>query len=377
MKRGIIYLVAAVILVAGVGAAVTRLRQPARQLAADLKIINADSGEVMSSATYQRFGARRDAVAAMRADLRGLAAAESTFVADSGRTTTSWFMGRYAFVNDKSNVGPTMQILRDRWVATIGNVHTSMTCTITAMLDTATGHYHAREPMCPWTPEKSTVIANAPVPSSPASEPPAPAEPAPEPRHHRDWGPVNNTPPPTPYIARNTCEGEGCDTHGVWAACSTVVAVQAKQPGAAPVFTVRPGEDFTALTSDVHVEVPGIVAFRATISNPPHEEGLEIDGIQFTPADTLYLLNRIGEGYLIWWFRGRADTGYQFWSGGEYGGRPQPTDPAVLIRRPKSVTWVRVRNAAGQEGWIVHDLDKMATGGYMDERERCLHPGKH
>ncbi len=64
MKRVILYVMAAVIVVAGLGAAVTRLRQPARELAADLKIINADTGDVMSSATYQRFAARREAVAA-------------------------------------------------------------------------------------------------------------------------------------------------------------------------------------------------------------------------------------------------------------------------------------------------------------------------
>src|SRR6266446_9807959 len=107
MRRLILYVIAAVIVVAGLGAAVTRLRQPARQLAADLKIINADTGDVMSSATYQRFAARREAVAAMRNALLGLAAAEAKFVADSGRTTSS-FIGRYAFVNDKSNLGPSI-----------------------------------------------------------------------------------------------------------------------------------------------------------------------------------------------------------------------------------------------------------------------------
>jgi hypothetical protein len=175
MKRVILYVVAAAIVVAGLGAAVTRLREPTRQLAADLKVISADSGDVMASATYQRFAARREGVAAMRAALLGLAAAESTYVSDSGgRTTTSWFIGRYAFANDKSNVGPSMQILRDRWVATIGNVHTTMTCRITAMLDTVTWRYHAGEPVCAeWTPPESVPIANPPVPSAvPESLPP-------------------------------------------------------------------------------------------------------------------------------------------------------------------------------------------------------------
>ena len=144
MKRAVIYVVTAVIVVFGVSAAVTPLRQRARQLVADLKIINADTGDVMSGATYQRFAARREGVAAMRTALLALAAAESTYVADSGgRTTTSWFVGRYAFTNDKSNIGPSMQILRDRWVATIGNVHTTISCTITAMLDTVIWRYHA------------------------------------------------------------------------------------------------------------------------------------------------------------------------------------------------------------------------------------------
>jgi len=147
-----IYAVAALIVIVAVSAAVPPLRQRARQLAADFKIINADTGDVMSSATYQRFAARREAVAAMRNALLGMATAESTFVADSGRPTTRWFMGRYAFVNDKSNVGPSIEIQRDRWVAKVGNIHTSMSCTLTAMLDTTTWRYHAGEPVCAgWT----------------------------------------------------------------------------------------------------------------------------------------------------------------------------------------------------------------------------------
>src|SRR5436309_5330819 len=94
MKAGIIYAVGAVIAVAGIGAAVRPVRQPAHQIAADLKIISADTGDVMSSAVYQRFARRREAVASMRTALLQVAAIESTFVADSGRPTTSLF-GRY------------------------------------------------------------------------------------------------------------------------------------------------------------------------------------------------------------------------------------------------------------------------------------------
>jgi len=144
--------------IGGLAAAVPPLRQRARELAADLKIISADTVDVMSSAVYRRFAARRQGVAAMKAALKSIAAAESAFVADSGRPTPGYRLeGRYAFVNDKSNFGPFIEIQRDRWVAKVGNNNTTMSCTLTAMLDTTTlasikWRYHAGEPVCAgWT----------------------------------------------------------------------------------------------------------------------------------------------------------------------------------------------------------------------------------
>src|SRR6266850_2912426 len=376
MKRTIIFVVAAVVLV-GLAAATKSLRQRVSETAGDLKLINGDTGDV-SSAAYQRFARRREGVAAMKAALKSIAASESAFVADSGRPTPAYrLQGRYAFVNDKSNFGPFLEIQRDRWVAKVGNNYTTMSCSLTAMLDTTTWRYHAGEPVCiGWTAE-STALANAPVPISPPPEAPAPAKPAPAAHHPRAWGPVNNTPPPIPYIVENTCQGEGCTKSGVWAACSMIVVRSEKRPDAPMVFTIAPEEKFTAVTADVHVMVPGMVVFRDTISSPVDERGEPIDSIRFTPADTLYLLNVRGEGYLVWWFRGQAADGYQFWAGEPYGmRRADPTDPAVVIRGPRSVWWVRVRNAAGREGWIVGDYHKMATGSYMDGIERCLHTAK-
>jgi hypothetical protein len=380
MKRGIIYVVAAVIVVAGLGAAVTRLRQPARQLAADLKIISADTVDVMSSAVYRRFARRREAVGSMRSALLQVAAIESMFVADSGRPTTSLF-GRYV-PNDQYIFGPSVEIQRDRWVAKVSHQNATMSCTLTAMVDPTTfdstiWRYHAGEPVCTgWTAE-STALANAPVPINPAPEPDPPAQPLRAPRHHHDWGPVNNTPPSMPYIVKNACEGEGCARSGTWAACSDVAALRDKRLDAPMVFTIHGGDKFTALTIDLHVEVSGMVVFRHPMSNTPEAEGNEVDSIAFTPADTLYLLNSHGEGYLVWWFRGQLGEGYQFWRDiDEDEVTKYPPDTAVLARRPKTIHWVRARNAAGQEGWIVGDYQKMATGGYMDEIERCLHPAK-
>jgi hypothetical protein len=370
MGRPIIYVVAALIVVTGVALGVARLRERARGVAADIELIRGDTGDVMASATYQRFATRREAVLAMKKALVEVASIESVFVADSGRPITVLPPGGVKF--DPNKIGVSIWLLRDRWVATAqtyGNF-SPMTCMITAMLDSTTldsitWRYHAAAPRCADAYFNDSVLVLLPQP--PAPEPaPLPVERAPAPRQHRDWGPLNNTPPPMPYIVKDACGGEGCIRSGTWAACSDVVALREKRLGAAVDFTIHAGEKFTALTTDIHVEVPGMVVFRHAMSNPLRSEGDELDSIAFTPADTLYLLNSMGEGYLMWWFRGQAAVGYQFW----------PTDTAVLVRPTKAVYWIRARNTAGQEGWLVGDYRKMATGGYMDEIERCLHPTK-
>lgn len=381
MKRAIVYAVAALLLVGGVFIAVRPVRQRARELAQNFKLIRGDTGDVMASATYQRFAVRRRAVESMRASLRGVATAESLFMADSGRPMTSQFSGRYAFANDPANL-VSIEIRRDRWVAQARNTHTSMSCSLTAMLVDSmaeTWRYHAGEPVCAeWTAE-SIAVATAPAPQQPATiavdrRDEADGQPA-QPHWYGDWGPVNNTPPPTPYIVRDACQGEGCDRSGSWAACSTLVAHSEKRRDAAPVFTIKPGEPFTAITSDIHVEVPGMLVFRDTTSQPIDERGMPGGYIRFTPADTVYLLNYIGEGYLVWWYRGRAVTGYQFWVDDRMSGRLL-TRSAVAVRSQKAVWWVRVRSTAGQDGWIIGDGDRLATDGSFDDVGRCLHPAK-
>src|SRR5207247_6770793 len=113
MKQGTVYLVVAAMIVAGVLMAATPLRHRVRETAADLKLINGDTGDVMASATYQRFARRREAVASMQAALLQVGAIESTFVADSGRPTVSLF-GRYVS-KDRYLLAPSVTIRRDRW----------------------------------------------------------------------------------------------------------------------------------------------------------------------------------------------------------------------------------------------------------------------
>lgn len=387
MKRFIPYLALGAIVVTGVVLGARRLRERFKAAHADFVLISGDTGDVMASATYQRFATRREAVLAMQKALLEVASIESAFVADSGRPITVLPPGGVKF--DPNKIGVSIWLLRDRWVATSQTYSnfSTMTCMITAMVDTTTldsikWRYHAAAPRCAEASFNDSVLALLPpAPPLPAPGPPAPPAPVSpgvgpiagrptQARPHRDWGPVNNKPPRMPYIVPNTCQGEGCSIRGAWAACSTIVAFANKDVRSTPVFTISPLERFTALTGDVHVESPGVVAFRHPMVNP--EGPNDIDSIQFTPADTLYLLNSHGEGYQVWYFRGQVVEGYQFWEDIDQDELPEhAADSVIQLRRAKTVRWVRVRNVAGTEGWIVFDYYKMATGGYMDEVERC------
>lgn len=375
MRRAIPGVLAAVVVAAIAVVAFRPLRERARELAADLKLISADTGDVMAGATYQRFAKRREAVASMRAALLQVAAIESMFVADSGRPTVS-LSGHYV-PHDRSILGPSVEIHRDRWVAKVNHQNSTLSCTLTAMVDpttfdSITWRYHTGQPVCVgWTAE-STALANAPVPMSPTPEPtglPAPPEPPPVPPKHHDWGRVNNTPPRMPYIRKETCEGEGCTITGTWAACSTVVARTDKKLDAASVFTISRGERFTALTADLHVLEPGILVFRRPFATTILLDEIGLVDLPFTPADTLFVLFDLGEGEVVWRYREGTMHGQMFWD----PRRPLGSSDTVgLVRLARKVWWVRVRNGTGQEGWIVGDYYKMATGGYMDEIERCL-----
>jgi len=381
MRRVVIYGAVGV----AVATALVLFAEPARTrfntLRSTVATIAGDTGDVMSGASYQRFQARREAVATMQADLRALARAESAYIADSGRPTVNppaeYWRGPSA-----RNVGPFIRIERDGWRAMMTNSRTPMRCVLFARFDTVTNTYNPGDPDCRTESGESwdailaaDAASQPPVPVTPEATPLTPVATPPQPRsprRHRDWGRVNNTPPPVPWVLKNQCPGEYCSL-GRWAACSSLVARREKRAQAQPAFTLQPGEEFTALTGDVHVDVPGMVVFRHPYSNPGDEGGPPVDSIRFSPADTLYVLNGLSEGYLMWYYRGRADTGYQFWAGDPFmPGEAEPGDTAVMIRSPQTVWWVRVRNRAGQEGWVIYDYRKMARDDRMDERSRCL-----
>jgi hypothetical protein len=135
----------------------------------------------------------------------------------------------------------------------------------------------------------------------------------------------------------------------------------------APVaFTLKPGERFTAVTGEVRVDRAGLVVFHDTVTTWDDNQ----DTIHVGPSDTLYLLNYIGEGVGVWWLHARADSGGLDWWYGSKKGDPQP---GVLVHKAKEVWWVRVRNRAGKEGWVVPSYSTMSGSAahYDNGVDRC------
>lgn len=365
MKRAVISIVLVAGITVGVLLAARPLTRRFGEIRSDLATARSDTGEVMASATYQRFKARREALVTMRAGLRALAAAESTFFADSGRPTTS-FIDRYAFANDRSNLGPTIEVQRDRWIARTGNLHTTMQCTLTAMLDTVTGQYHPGEPVCAgWTAAES--LAAVAMEDS---------RPSPQPRvidRVSNPGPVNNAAPSLPMILPGVCPGGHCQ-FGRWTACSTIAVGRDKRHGSPTTFFLGAGEEFTALTAEAHVEKAGLVVFHSSFTvllEKNDAAGPVVTIIEFSPADTLYPLLQIADHVMVFWFRGAADTGADFWRPDPAVYRPDALKSSMLIRRPTANWWVRIRNSRGQEGWALYDFDKFATNSSNEGAEPC------
>jgi hypothetical protein len=112
------------------------------------------SGEpepVSDGAAQQRYGARRAAVEAMKADLLKLVAAESALTADSGypRMLMPGHSPHYWTGPSRGNVGPLITITRNGWWARMQTTGvTGIHCAVQLGGDTTFGTAKSGEPWC-------------------------------------------------------------------------------------------------------------------------------------------------------------------------------------------------------------------------------------
>jgi hypothetical protein len=102
---------------------------------------------VSDGAVYQRFRARRAAVASMKADLLRLVAAESALVADSGFPRAQ-LGAPYWTGPSRGNVGPWIHLTPNGWWATLSSSVTAIQCAVAVGGDTTFGTAGPGEPWC-------------------------------------------------------------------------------------------------------------------------------------------------------------------------------------------------------------------------------------
>jgi hypothetical protein len=142
---GAVLLLAGAVLIAG---PLTRhVQQVGSGISATAAQLTAEPDSVPDAAVHQRFRRRREWVAAMRADLLKIVAAEARFAADSGHF--SIYLPRPYWPDlAAGNALGAIVLTPHGWWTTITNVNVSIFCAVVVGPDTSIGNAPPGEPVC-------------------------------------------------------------------------------------------------------------------------------------------------------------------------------------------------------------------------------------
>jgi hypothetical protein len=136
--------------------------------------------------------------------------------------------------------------------------------------------------------------------------------------------------PPVPFADKGACPFECC-TYRQWTVKKPTPIHSLMSDGSSIAFRLRTGEKVRGLTGTVITEKAGIAQALKSI---------EQDGVRLRAGDRIYLLTNLGEGFMKGWFKKRF-----------FQAEPYDTSTFKIVRDPKSVWWVKVRNGKGKIGW--------------------------
>jgi hypothetical protein len=160
---------------------------------------------------------------------------------------------------------------------------------------------------------------------------------------------AQNTAPKVPFIQPDICPFECCQ-YGKWTARSLLKVFKNEGDDSSVLFTIKPGEVFTAISGNVHVTKLGIVIIDRPFGN-------------IKKGDKVYVLSYRGEGEYDLWYKGYIFlNNVDVW---EHG---------TLKHSPKFVWWVSIINKDGKKGWL--KFKNITDSGFqtedkVDGRDSC------
>jgi len=153
--------------------------------------------------------------------------------------------------------------------------------------------------------------------------------------------------PPLPYYDWGACPFECC-TYREWETVRPVVFRKSRSKKSREVFRVKKSTKVKAITGVVITKKYGItkVLKPMTVTENGNKNS-EI--VPIKPGDILYTLHYLGEGFDLFWFRGKVYSDEI----------SDPNDSVVIESRPDVDWWAKVVNPKGQTGWT-NELDAFA-----------------
>ena len=136
--------------------------------------------------------------------------------------------------------------------------------------------------------------------------------------------------PPAPYNDRGACPFECC-TYRQWTVDKPTVVRAAMRDKAPIAFRLTRGQRVIGVTGVVITTEPGIAE-----ALQDRDEG----DVRIAKGERIYLYTNQGEGWVKAWSRG------QF-----FGAEVLDPEQYRIIRQPRSVWWVKIRNRQGKAGW--------------------------
>jgi hypothetical protein len=161
------------------------------------------------------------------------------------------------------------------------------------------------------------------------------------------WSAKAQETPRLPYHDWGACPFECC-TYREWETVRPIVVHKSRSKNSPEVFRLGKSTKIRAITGIVITKEYGVtkVLKPMTVTN---DKNKKLGPVSIHPGDILYTLHYLGEGYDLFWFRGKVYSDQI----------SSPNDSTIIESRPDVDWWAKIENRRGQIGWT-NELDAFA-----------------